>query len=142
MNTITPTSTLPKIIAIVDCEDHGPCDPEPSAYCPHCGAGGRYIVRFICEDGKVHGAMKGCIQLYPRHRLAAQVAAVFAKQRQYAKNKWNLPSWDTAIIDACHSLGAGSINAAEWESRVRNEFDKRNDYHNAKYGGRRFGGRR
>lgn len=138
MKTLTPTSTLPKIIAIVDCEDHGPCDPDPSAYCPHCGAGGRYILRFICEDGKVHGAMKGCIQLYPRHQFTSKVEAVFAKERQYRKNKWNLPSWDQNIINACHSLGAGQITLAQWESTVRSEFAKRDQFIQRKYGGMRF----
>lgn len=142
MNTITPTSTLPKILAIVDCEDHGPCDPDPSAYCPHCGAGGRYILRFICEDGKVHGAMKGCIQLYPRHALTSKVESVFAKQRSYAKKHYELPSWDKAVIEACHALGAGQITAQVWESRVRSEFAKRDQFIQRKYGGRRFGGRR
>jgi hypothetical protein len=140
MNTITPTTALPKILAILDCVDHGPCDPEPTAVCPHCGADGRYVYHFLCEDGKVHGAMKGCIQLFPHHKLTSKIQAVFAKQRDYEKKKWKLASWDQEVIDACGALQSQTISVQDWERRVNDAFNRRNAYLAQKYPGR-FGRR-
>lgn len=149
MNDIQPTSTLPKILAVLDREDHGSCEDGASAICPHCGAEGRYIFRFVCADGKIHGAMSGCIQLFPKHRLTDKVMAVFEKRDRYEKAKWVLPSWDQAVVGACYDLGAGKIDLPAWESIVRNAFAKRDAYHLNKHGasgfrtsGRRYGVRR
>jgi hypothetical protein len=72
--------------------------------------------------------MKGCIQLFPRHPLAFKVQAVFKKQVDYAKKKWNLASWDTDIIAATQDLEAKSINTREWEVRVQNALSRRDAY--------------
>jgi len=134
MNTITPISTLPKILAILGCTDHGPCDDGPTATCPHCGAGGRYVYRFLCDDGKIHGAMAGCIQLFPKHPLTDKVATVFEKLRDYEKKKWKCSSWDQEIVDACASLESGSIAVEEWERKVNGSIARRNAWLAKKYG--------
>jgi hypothetical protein len=134
MNVLTPTSTLPKIITVLGVKDCGPCDPEPTGVCPHCGADGRYIYSFLCEDGTVRGAMKGCIQLFPRHPLAFKVQGVFKKQVDYAKKKWKLASWDSAVIEATGDLEARRISLAEWEGRVRNAFAQRDAYLARRFG--------
>ena len=121
-------TSLPKIITVLGVQDCGPCDPDPSGSCPHCGAGGRYIYTFLCEDGTKRGAMKGCIQLFPRHPLAFKVQGVFRKQMNYAKKKWQLASWDTTVIDACGELEAKRMNLREWEVSVQNAFSQRDAY--------------
>lgn len=128
MRTITPTSTLPKIITVLGVQDCGPCDPEPTGVCPHCGTDGRYIYTFLCEDGTRRGAMKGCIQLFPRHPLAMKVQGVFKKQLDYTKKQWKLATWDQMVIDATGDLEAKRINLAEWENRVRSAFFQRDAY--------------
>ena len=30
--------------------------------CPHCGARGRYVTYVMCSDGKIRGAMRGCLK--------------------------------------------------------------------------------
>ena len=58
---------LPRVIEVLEVID---CGPGPSASCPHCGADGRYITRFRCDDGTTRGAMSGCFKLFlPRERL-------------------------------------------------------------------------
>jgi hypothetical protein len=128
MNQLPTISALPKIITVLAVTDCGPCDPEPTGVCPHCGAGGRYIYSFLCEDGVVRGAMKGCIQLFPRHPFALKVQGVLKKQLDYSKKQWKLASWDQAIIDATHELEIKKINIGEWESRVRTAFAQRDAY--------------
>lgn len=138
MHTIAPTSTLPKILAILGCDDHGPCDDGATASCPHCGADGRYVYHFLCDDGKVHGAMAGCIQLFPKHPLTNKIKTVFEKKRDYDKKKWKLAEWDQTVIDACGGLQTQAITTTEWERRVKHAFDHRAAYLNRKYGANRY----
>jgi hypothetical protein len=49
-------AAFPKLIAVVDYYE--------SDACPHCGAGGKHVFRFICDDGKTRAAMRGCLKLF------------------------------------------------------------------------------
>lgn len=138
MSEIKPTTKLPKIVALLGCTDHGPCDPVATASCPHCGADGRYVYHFLCEDGNTRGAMAGCLKLFPRHPLVGKVEAVFTKARRYDQEGWNLPSWDQDILNACDSLRDGKIDFGRWEQVVQIAFRQRNTYLDKKHGGRRF----
>lgn len=64
----SPFADLPKIIVVEGIEDGG-----EGAYCPHCGAEGRWIVRFTLEGGAHAGAMRGCFKLWPTDRCAERL---------------------------------------------------------------------
>lgn len=51
--------TVTEILAFVDYDTGG-------ASCPHCGAIGRYVYRFLCADGQEYGAMRGCFGKFPK----------------------------------------------------------------------------
>lgn len=55
--------TLPRIVAVLGRSDSG---EYGAATCPHCGAAGRYVYTFQCDDGTTRGAMAGCLKLFPR----------------------------------------------------------------------------
>lgn len=60
--------SLPRIVRFLE-----PVD-APGSQCPHCGAEGRYIERFVVEDGRTLGAMRGwrpCRRLRPSFRVCA-----------------------------------------------------------------------
>jgi hypothetical protein len=132
--TMKTTEALPKIIAIVGIEDHGPCDPEPTASCPHCGADGRYIYHFICEDGSHRGAMAGCLKLFPKHQFAEKVQGVFKKSLEARKSGRRLASWDEDVLKATEMLESGAIQQREWEARLSGAFYRRAAYLKNRYG--------
>lgn len=92
---------LPSVLAIVGVDDFGPCDGGGSASCPHCGAEGRYVINFLCDDGLVRGAMRGCFQLFPgsNTKTAKLVQEAFARKRSAAENKTKLASWWSDMLD-------------------------------------------
>jgi hypothetical protein len=47
------------VIEIIGVDVH-----ESGASCPHCGAQGKRIHRFVTADGKTHGAMSGCYKKF------------------------------------------------------------------------------
>lgn len=53
--------SYPKRVAILAVDDTG---PDSGARCPHCGAEGRYIYHFLCDDMVIRRAMAGCIHLF------------------------------------------------------------------------------
>ncbi len=90
----TDVTSLPRItrfLGIDDCE---------GASCPHCGATGRYIIRFQVEDGRHLGAMRGCIKLFPVTELAREHEYFVTKKARYAKQqpRWNLSARDTEAL--------------------------------------------
>jgi hypothetical protein len=61
-----------KVVRVLDRIDYGPWQEdahgeksEATAECPHCGAWGRYVWVFETDDGQQHGAMEGCMQIWP-----------------------------------------------------------------------------
>lgn len=134
--TLTPTDKtkpLPRILALLGCEDHGPCDQGASACCPHCGADGRYVYSFLCEDGTVRGAMAGCLGRFPKHKFASKIKSIMDKERKYRSTGWKLPTWDVAILDAGISLADKKISFQEWEAIVFSNLFKK-ELHRKKYG--------
>lgn len=107
---------LPKILAVLACDDHGACDPEPTAVCPHCGADGRYVYTFLCDDGTTRGAMKGCIKLFPRSPAAGQCEKALAKQSLASRGKGYASKWDERILTAIDQLRAGTLEIRTLEA--------------------------
>lgn len=130
---ISPSAKLPAVVAVIEERDYGPSDGEGSANCPHCGALGRYVIIFICEDGSKRGAMRGCFKLFPGSNSPAArlVQEAFTRQRQAKADRKTLASWWADMIAAAETLSRGpeavqaflgAVNAAEsrrqaWLSR-------------------------
>jgi hypothetical protein len=94
MNTSMERASLPRIVRFLGVDDHG---PGGSASCPHCGATGRYVIRFQVEDGRQLGAMRGCVKLFPVTELARQHEHFVAKQTRYSAQR---PPWKLNALDA------------------------------------------
>lgn len=119
---------LPKVVYIENLQDTG---EDSGARCPHCGAEGRYIYWFRCEDGKLHGAMKGCFKLFPKSKFAELHEKLLAKQADYQKKGWKLASWDQEVVGAIEAHGRGEIS----EIAVQNAIGRANGARAAwKYG--------
>lgn len=90
-------AALPKIVRFLGIDDHG---PGGSASCPHCGATGRYVIRFQVEDGRQLGAMRGCIKLFPLTELARHHEYFVAKRSRYAAQRppWKLCERDVEAL--------------------------------------------
>lgn len=111
--TLKATQTLPAIIAITGMHDYGPSDGEGSTCCPHCGARGRYVWSFICADGSRRGAMRGCIQLFPKaigsSRYFKLIQEAFERRDKAKEEKKNLASWWQEMIDAAETFGTAKL---------------------------------
>ncbi|MCL4296301.1 MAG: hypothetical protein KJ077_11255 [Anaerolineae bacterium] len=130
---------LPKVLYIEGLDDAGEFG---AATCPHCGAQGRYIYWFVCDDGSQRGAMRGCFEHFPKHPFADRYAQILDKEIQNAKRRrpavqgqgWSLASWDASIKDAIEKYGAGQLSeAAAWEAireadRAKKQWMKRRGF--------------
>jgi hypothetical protein len=97
---------LPAVLAITEVIDAGPCDGGyGSAQCPHCGAEGRYVIKFLCEDGVQRGAMQGCFKLFPGSTspVARIIGEAFKRQRDLKPGQ-KLATWWADMIAACEAL--------------------------------------
>lgn len=126
-------TTLPKIVAVLKIVDHGPCDDgHPSAHCPHCGSGGRYIHYAILEDGTRIAAMSGCIKLFPQDTKYAKwsklVAEAYKRDRDARDEKKNLAKWWDGMIGASEALWDGKIDVQRWAQAIATEESARQNW--------------
>lgn len=128
-----PYADLPKVVYVTGRDDAG---EYGAATCPHCGAEGRYVYRFICEDGTERGAMAGCFKQFPQHPFATKAAVLIAKQADYCEKGWMLPSWDEATLDAIHAFGTQAISETEARDRIRAAERTRDAYRARRFGRR------
>ena len=99
------TTALPRIVRFLGTED------APGASCPHCGAEGRWILRFQLEDGRHAGAMRGCVKLFPVSRVAVEELRLRDKLAGYVKRFGagaSLNRSDTEAMGACEEFFAGA----------------------------------
>lgn len=100
---------LPRIVRFLGTDDHG---PGGSTSCPHCGATGRYVIRFQVEDGRELGAMRGCVKLFPVTELARHHEYFMAKQARYAAQRppWELNACDAEALRGIEDAIAGKVD--------------------------------
>jgi hypothetical protein len=136
---IKAISTLPKRIITLRTIDCGPMEEgssDPTGNCPHCGAGGRWIHVFLCDDGLIYGAMSGCINLFgegPKTKLAIMGEKAMDKEKELIRasakgSKKTIAKWFTAVLDALRDLELGTITLEEAEKIGMNEYSKRNTW--------------
>jgi hypothetical protein len=102
-------ATLPRITRFLGTSDAG----GPDAVCPHCGAKGRYVHSFECEDGSRRGAMSGCIQLFPVHPIAQADLVLSGRERELRQRfgpTAKLNTWDARIREAIEAVYAGTLD--------------------------------
>lgn len=132
---ITATTTLPKITRFLGTTDHGPCEGEPSAICPHCGSGGRYIHAFECEDGTTRGAMSGCVQLFPVSPIAKEDMRLNERLTDLKKrfgSTASLNSWDSRIRTTIDAFYAGQLTEMQAMQRIQIENRAKQAYRQKK----------
>ena len=101
-------AALPLIVRFLGADD------APDSVCPHCGATGRRIYRFVTSDGRTRGAMSGCVKLFPVSPVAREELRLREKEARYAAQGWGLNGLDAralASIDAFYS-GVGDESSA------------------------------
>ncbi len=132
---VNPYANLPRVVQIIDLEDHGEFG---AASCPHCGAEGRYIYRFICEGSpdEIRGAMKGCFAHFPKHPFVAKDQAIREKERECARTGRQLASWDIEIRDAITAYVNGTISETQATQRIRTAEYGRDCYLRRRFGRR------
>lgn len=120
-------STFPKVIAVLSVTDAG---PGGGATCPHCGAEGRYVNWFLCDDGKKRGAMAGCFELFPKAhgRVAALTAEAFRRVGDANATGQRVAGWWLDIIAATDRLAAGDIDTDTHSANVLAAEGRRQAY--------------
>lgn len=103
---------LPRIVRFLGTDD------SPGSSCPHCGCTGRYIHRFVVDDGRTLAAMSGCVKLFPQSRIASEEQRLRKKAEQRKKNNWNLGRLDRDALDAIDAFYAGTMDERTALSRV------------------------
>lgn len=104
---------LPRIVTITGRSDSG---EYGGASCPHCGAAGRYVIWFVCEDGTSRGAMAGCLKKFPMHPFAKRALALQDKRAELAEQNAKthgtrqLASWDQQVLDAIEAYADGNLS--------------------------------
>ncbi len=124
-------SSLPRRIVTLRVEDHGPSDfGDGSANCPHCNARGRYVHIFLCDDGTTHGAMSGCIKLFPHMKTALSIMAQaghdkLQEARDLSKPEPKLASWFKDVFDGIDDFESGAITLGELEAIGTRQYQRR-----------------
>jgi hypothetical protein len=105
----TYVETYMQVARITSRADFGPVgDGEPgSATCPHCGAWGRYVYGFTTVDGEHHGAMAGCVEVWPGGKAA--VAAFKKVQKRLDQITDNAKSHGLALAE-CYDSEARALD--------------------------------
>lgn len=122
MTNTSPAATLPRIVRFDGCDDSG---EYGNATCPHCGAKGRYVYRFRCEDGVERGAMAGCIQLFPVASIAREHQRIIERQSDRAKRGGKLAGWDEAKLAAIQSFYDGAATEGDTLRTIERENARR-----------------
>ena len=102
-------ASLPRIVHFLETSD------SPGAQCPHCGAEGRWILRFVVEDGRTLAAMRGCAKLFPVSRVATEELRLQTKLASYKKRfgaSATLNRRDSEALAAIEAFYAG-----HWDER-------------------------
>lgn len=126
---VNPYANLPKVVAITHFEDSG---EYGNARCPHCGAEGRYVYYFRCDDGTERGAMKGCFSKFPQHPFAKIHARIMDKQKdldrinQERRQDRKLASWDVEQLEAIEAFAAGDMDEIEVDEIIRDAEARKN----------------
>lgn len=132
-NDIKPTSTLPARIVTLYSEDYGSIADGGGTCCPHCGAEGRLVHYFLCDDGKIHAAMSGCIKLFPELKsYLATMANLLQDKKTEIRLQHNkgierkLASWFIETEKILEQLQMNEISLEDAERLAQEQYNNRN----------------
>ena len=132
-----PLASYPRIIAFTGTHDGGPCDDGPTAVCPHCGADGRYVHFFRCDDGREYGAMSGCLELFPVSPVARIQKRLMDKERalraRYGPDA-HLNSWQAKMAESIRVYQGGGMDEQTCLSQIAWQQQRMNDYRRQRRG--------
>lgn len=95
--------------------------------CPHCGARGRYVRTFICEDGTTKEAMRGCYQKWPKSELMPVLVAESRNRAEKATLRGKIvASWDRLTLEADEKFRLGHITFDQLRQEVSDQGARRN----------------
>lgn len=113
MSAALAVEQLPRIVRFLGTDD---C---PESSCPHCGATGRFILRFRVEDGRELAAMRGCASLFPVSRIANEELRLQQKLARYRKQGWGkLNRVDSSAMEAIDAFYSGTLDERSALERV------------------------
>lgn len=121
----TREAGLPRIVRFEGRTDAGEFG---ATSCPHCGADGRYVWWFTCEDGSRRGAMSGCVKRFPVSKLAEEHQRIIERAKERERDGRALASWDLEKLDAIDQVSAGTLDIDAALSRVREANRRREDW--------------
>ena len=99
---------LPRILVVLGIQDFGPSDfGQSAATCPHCGAHGRYVMNFLCDDGTKRGAMRECFKLFrgAESRVSKLLADAYRRKSGAEASGKKLASWWMDMIREAELFG-------------------------------------
>lgn len=133
------TQPLPRVLSVIEVVDYGPSDGAGSASCPHCGASGRYVVRFLCADGLTHAAMRGCFKLFPKadDRVAYVTNEAIKRAAEARPTGARLASWWRDVLDLVEALREDKIDFERFRAYVLQADGRRREWLRRKGYGRR-----
>lgn len=114
---MTKTTQTPRIIRFDGIDDSGEFG---AASCPHCGADGRYVHWFLCDDGQRRGAMSGCVKLFPISEIAQEHQKIVQKHRQN--------NWDKRKLAAIERYYNQDLTEGQCLNWIKDENRKRDDW--------------
>lgn len=106
--------SLPRIVRFLETIEGGSC--------PHCGADGRWIHRFVTDDGNQRGAMSGCVKLFPVSRVALEEQRLRKKEESLRKRfgeSAHLNRNDTRAMEAIEAFYRGEMQESSCLSVVK-----------------------
>ena len=121
-------TTLPLITRYLHKTDSGPCDDGATATCPHCGADGRFIHWFECEDGSKRGAMSGCVKLFRMTDIAAADMALREKLAERKKSGKGLNAVEQRASYAIQQFYAGRWDEATTLNMIKSQREAAAEY--------------
>lgn len=111
--------SLPRIVRFHGTSHSGPGE----AVCPHCGARGSVVHSFEVEDGRLMGAMSGCVKLFPVSPIAREHMRIQKKLDDQRKRglRVGLNRWDGAALKAIEDFYAGTLTEQDAVRRIESE---------------------
>lgn len=106
---------LPRIVRFIGTSE--------GSSCPHCGAEGKYIVWFQLETGAKHGAMRGCVKLFPVSQIANEEMRLREKLNGYLEAYGpdaHLNANDSKALQAIEDYYAGKTGEMYALAAVKN----------------------
>ena len=72
--------------------------------------------------------MRGCIKLFPKHRLASIAEGLLLKRADRARTGGELASWDKETLEAIERFGRKAISEREADNIIRAANGRRDAY--------------